>query len=177
MNKNMRSLILTLCCALSATLLLAQDQKFGHLNSAILLQQLPEVKAADAQLEGFQAGLMSSGQEKVKSLETKYTSYMSQVEKGELTRVEMQAKESEINEERNSIANYEKEVQLKIIQKRQELLEPILQKVDEAIKAIGKEQGYSMIFDTSISGTMLYAPEGDDIMDMVLAKLGVSKTE
>jgi hypothetical protein len=47
-----------------------------------------------------------------------------------------------------------------------------LAKVDVAIKAIGKENNYAFIFDTSTGGT-LFALESEDITALVKAKLGL----
>jgi outer membrane protein len=43
------------------------SQKFGYCNSGLLLTQIPEVKAADSDLQAFQTQLTKKGQEMVKS--------------------------------------------------------------------------------------------------------------
>ena len=40
-----------------------------------------------------------------------------------------------------------------------------------AIQQLGKEGGYTFIFDSSVQGGMLYAPEGDDVYEQLMAKL------
>jgi Skp family chaperone for outer membrane proteins len=57
------------------------------------------------------------------------------------------------------------------MQKRQELLQPILTEVDSVIQVIGKEGKYTMIFDTSVSGALLFAEDGNDLTDTVQARL------
>jgi hypothetical protein len=59
------------------------------------------------------------------------------------------------------------------MQKREQLLQPILNEVDAAIQAIGKDGQYTMIFDTSVSGGLVYAVESDDLMPAAKAKLGI----
>ncbi|MDX1476987.1 MAG: OmpH family outer membrane protein [Saprospiraceae bacterium] len=148
-------------------------QKFGYLNSNELLASMPDVKAADAALETYQKELVSQGQAKVKAFETNYTKYMTDVNEGLLSKIQMQEREAALGQEQQAIADFEKEVQLKVLQKREELLKPILNKVDEAIQAVGKEGGYTMIFDSGTSGAMLYAPEGENIIALIKAKLGI----
>lgn len=152
--------------------LTASAQKFGHMNSGNLLEKVPEMKAADSELQAYQEQLMKAGQAMVKSFETKYTSYATEAQGGTLSRVQIQAKEGELQAEQTKIQEYEKEVQLKILKKREELLKPILEKIDNAINAVGKENGYTMIFDTSL-GAMLFAPETEDVEALVLKKLGM----
>ena len=46
-------------------------------------------------------------------------------------------------------------------------------KLEDAIRAVAKENGYSVIFDTS-TGSTLYAAEGDDITPLVKKKLNLN---
>lgn len=149
-----------------------QAQKFGYLNSAQLLSELPEVKAADSELETYQKQLMSSGEAMVKAFESKYNQYAKEASEGLLSKVQMQEKEGELGLEQQKIQQYEVEVQQKIVKKREQLYQPILDKVKVAIEAVGKEKGYTMIFDAS-NGTILHANDSDDVMGLVKAKLGI----
>jgi outer membrane protein len=167
-----RNFILTFIISLFLVAGHAQTQKFGHLNSQLLLSQLSEIKAADSELEVYQNQLMTAGQEKVKSFEANYEAYLKEVNAGTLSKVQMAGREETLGKEQQGIADYEKEVQLKVLQKREELLQPILNRVDEVIKEIGKEGAYIFIFDTSAPGTMLYAPESDDLLEEVKSRLG-----
>ena len=70
--------------------------------------------------------------------------------------------EAEINKEQQALASMEQEAVAKIAKKREELLAPILKRADEMIQKLGKEEGYTMIFDSSI-GALLYAVEAEDL--------------
>ena len=48
-----------------------QAQKFGYLNSQVLLAELPEVKAADAEIQALQTQLEKKGQMMVQELENR----------------------------------------------------------------------------------------------------------
>lgn len=145
-------------------------QKFGHINSQQLLLELAEVKSADAQLETYQKTLMDKGQTMVTSFEAEYKKYVQEASSKTLSPVQMQQREAELGEKQKNIQKYELEVQQKLTKKREELFSPILAKIQAAIDAIGKEGGYTMIFDTS-SGVLLHAVESEDLMDKVKAKL------
>ena len=60
-----------------------------------------------------------------------------------------------------------------LTQRRQALLAPVLDKLNDAIVAVGKEKGYSFIFDVS-GGSMLYVTEADDVSALVASKLGLT---
>ena len=147
-------------------------QKFGYLNSALLLSELPEVKAADLELETYQKQLIAAGESMVKTFETKYQAYVKEANEGVLSQVQMQQREGTLGQEQQKIQQYEVEVQQKILKKREELYQPILDKVKTALDAVGKDEGYTMIFDAS-NGVILHANESDDIMSLVKTKLGL----
>ncbi len=169
MNKILKSLFIGLALIAVSSL---QAQKFGYINSAELLAEVPAVKAADSELETYQAQLVKSGEEMVKKLEAKFQAYSKEAQEGLLSQVQMQKKEEELGVEQQKIQKYELEVQNKILAKREELYKPILDKVKVTIENVGKENGYTMIFDTS-TGTILHANDGDNVMALVKAKMGM----
>ena len=93
------------------------------------------------------------------------------------------------NEKENEIANKEKSVQKfqldkfgpegEIYRIQNELLKPVLAKIDAAIQKVGSERGYDFILD-AMSGALLYALDShnltEDVMDE-LAKATGSVTE
>ena len=61
-------------------------------------------------------------------------------------------------------------MQQKLLEKEQELLQPILDRVNNAIQSVAEEKGYTYIFDLS-SGAILYADEAADVSAEVKARL------
>jgi outer membrane protein len=147
-------------------------QKFGYVNSQELLVSMPEIKAADAELETYQKQLMAIGQSKVAEFETEYKKYADDVQKGILSQVQIQEKEKQLTDKQSALQKYEYEMQTQLGQKREELYKPILDKVTEAIKTYGKSNGYTMIFDTG-AGAILHALETDNLLVALKAQLGV----
>ena len=148
------------------------SQKFGFVNSQELLVSLPEVKAADTELETYQKQLMAVGQGKVAEFETEYKKYSEDAQKGILSQVQVQAKEAELQKKQEEIQKYEYEMQGQLSAKREELYKPVLDKVKMAIESYGKENGYTMIFDSS-AGSILHAMDSDNLLGAIKAKLGI----
>ena len=71
-------------------------QKFGYINTQELLVSMPEVKAADNELETFQKQLLTIGQNKVAEFEAEYKKYAEDAQKGVLSQVQSQAKEADL---------------------------------------------------------------------------------
>ena len=59
-----------------------------------------------------------------------------------------------------------------LFQKRQELIQPIQEKVYKAIRKIAKDNNYSFVFDKANSSNILYAESKFDISDRVIRKMG-----
>jgi len=166
---NIKTMLLGL---LMVTAVSVNAQKFGHINSAKLLSELPAVKAAESDLEAFQKQMMSSGEAMVKKLEAKIQAYSKEAQEGLLSQVQMQKKEEELAAEQQKIQAFEVEVQNKILAKREELYAPILDKVKVAIETVGADGSYTMIFDSS-GGTILHSNASEDVMGQVKTKLGL----
>jgi outer membrane protein len=149
-------------------------QKFGHLNSGNLLVQMPETKGADAKLKVFQDSLIAIGEEKAKKLEQEFNAFVLAYREGNIPPAAAQKKQAEFQQKEAELADLEEEIMGQVAAKREELIAPIIEKVQAAINEIGKEAGYTMIFDTSIFNTILFAQDSDDIEPLVKAKLGLN---
>jgi len=166
-----KGILLTLLIAL-LSINIGLSQKIGHLNSQQLLLELPEMNAANSQLETYQKQLVSKGETMVKSFEANYQKYVGEANGGTLSKVEMQTREATLGQEQQAIQNFELEVQQKIGAKREELYKPILDRVKVIVDQVGKDNGYYMILDSS-TGVLLHATDSEDVMGLVKAKLGI----
>ncbi len=148
-------------------------QKYGHLNFGNLIAAMPDTESADKQLETYQKELVVKGENMVEKFQEKYGEFVSAVQSGSLAPKEQQAKEAALQQEQQAIIAYEQEVVQKVQAKRQELLKPIIDRVQTAIDDYAKANGYVMIFDTSVFNSVLYVQEGDDLIDEIKGKLGL----
>ena len=153
---------------------LAAQNKYGHLNYGNLLEQVPEVASGNKELETYRNQLIAKGQERAKKWETDVVAYQQKAQAGEMTALQMKQTEEALGKEQKAIAALEQEVIQKVSKKRDEILKPIVDKIDVAIQAVGKENGYSMIFDSSIYNFVLSADDSDDVMPLVKKKLGIN---
>lgn len=162
--------IFLLCFFFGAGLHVVDAQKFGHINSAMIIQDHPRVASANAELEAFQKTLADSFSIKVKAFEDKYRTFLEQSNSGALAPVAAQARQGELSAEQQALRTEEEQLQFRMLQKREGLLKPILGEIDAIIQAIGKEGNYTMIFDTSVAGAVLFAEQGDDLTEQVKSR-------
>jgi outer membrane protein len=141
------------------------------MNLGNLLESLPETKQANDVLKIFTDKLTATDDSLTKAFQAAYTKLESEYNAGLLTPVQAQTRQAELQKQQESIQKFEQEAQQQVAQRRDELLKPILERVDQAIKAVAVEMGYLMIFDTS-SGVMLFANDLDDVTTVVKKKLG-----
>jgi len=167
----MKTFLTTIVLALM-TLSTTSAQKFGHVNSQQIIQSLPEVKAADSELESYSKKLIDKGQAMMKDYETKYQAYAVKANGGEMSQVQMQQEEAVLAQSQEEIRSYEVEVQQLIATKKQEVYQPILDKIQLEINKIGKEMGYTMIFDSSSMG-MVFAQDSEDLMPLIKERMGI----
>lgn len=145
-------------------------QKYGYVNSTAILAELPAVKAAEADLEALQKQLQKKGQEMVQLFQQDYAALEQRVQAGELSPQQQQTEAAKLEKRQQEIGAFEQKMMDDLQKKRNDLLEPIYTNVNDAIKAIAKEQGYIMIFDQQV---LLYAEETQDITAAVKAKLSM----
>lgn len=150
-------------------------QKFGYCNSVVLLSELPEVKAADSDLQAFQAQLTKKGQEMVKELQDKAADLDRKKELGTISPKDYEAQAAKLKEQETAIGDYEQKVYADLSKRREELYKPILDKVNKAMKDVAIEGSYLLVFDTSTQ-VLLYADESLDLTKQVKAKLGLPNT-
>lgn len=167
----MKRIVLILACGLMMGNIALGQTKFGHINSAELLKAMPEVTKAETEIQSyaksFQEQLQAMGQE----YEKKIQDY--QANEKTMTEAMKEVKVKEIKDLEARIESTNQSAQEKVEKKRQTLLEPIIEKADNAIKTVATEKGYDYIFDTS-TGALLHVKASDDVMPAVKAKLGIN---
>ncbi len=167
------SLIFTFCIfILGLVPQAAHAQKFGYMNSQALMAELPEVKQADANLQALQTQLEKKGQQMVQELEAKYKDLQRREQSGEISPKALDEEAKKLKEQEAELGKFEQEVQKQLVAKRQELLQPVIDKLNNAIKQVALEGQFTYIFDAS-AGMLLYAQDSLDVTAQVRGKLGI----
>lgn len=168
----MKKIIFLFACLATVGTIQAQE-RYGHLNFGNLISLMPETEAANSELKAYQDQLVAEGEDKAKEFQEEYAAFATDVQNGNLTPVQQQQRQQALETKQQEILAYEQEMSQKIADKRQELLGPIVQRAEETISEVAKANGFVMVFDTSIFGAVLFAKETEDVMPLVLAKLGI----
>jgi outer membrane protein len=165
------SFLLIAFVAMTATV---QAQKFGYVFSMGIVAEFPETKQADINLETLQKQLQKQYEGKLASAQKKAAQFQADFEAGNLSPVQQEEAQKTMAAEEKKILEFQQEIQSKIMEKRQELYQPILDKVDVAIKEVAKEEGLVMVFNADAGAQiLLYADESTNMTNKVRAKLGM----
>jgi outer membrane protein len=146
------------------------QQKFGHIDSAALLELMPEKAKAEKDLEAFASPFNDELQKMATELESKMVEFESTQEG--MTKLVRETKVKEIQDMQTRIQQFQENAQQEIATKEQEVLGPIVEKARKAIDEVAQDKGYSYVFDSSL-GVLLYMKDSDDIMAEVKVKLGI----
>ncbi len=149
-----------------------QAQKFGYVNSAAILSELPEMKQLQSSLEAYETILKKDGEAKVAAFQKKQQDAANKKQRGEMTPKEEETVTSDLQKMQEDLYAYGQKMESDLAAKQQKDMAPILDKVNTAIQDVAKEGGYQYIFDAQ-SGIILYADETSDVTKLVKAKLGI----
>lgn len=169
MKKFVRFVLFGLCLI---TTVAVSAQKFGYINSQELIQQIPEVKEANSELETVKAQFEKQGQDRIAALQTKYQALERKQAQGDISPKQLEIEAQALKQEEMEIAQFQQDLNQKLINKSEELLKPIRDRIQNAIKDVALENGYTYVFDWSM-GILLYADESTDVSSLVKAKLGM----
>jgi outer membrane protein len=148
----------------------AQELKFGHINVQKFISEMPEKQNADQALQSEAQKLQSQLKVMSQELDQKYSNYMAQ--RDSMSQLIRSTREKEIQDYDQRIKNFNKLAQQSLSQKEQELLEPVISKVENAIEQVGDEQGFIYIFDVSSQVILYNSDQSVNCEELVKAKLG-----
>ena len=162
--------VLIALLAFAGSAMAQKNIKLGHINSNDLMQIMPGRDTATALLQKEVEDLQAEMEAMKKEYETRVNDYLAK--KDQLSELIRKTKESDIQAMGARIEEFQANAQ-KLLEERQEaLLKPIVDRAKAAIEEVGKENGYTYIFDAGV-GTVLYSQDSDDIMPLVKKKLGL----
>ena len=164
---------LLIAIVIIATAISANAQRFAYVNTDYILENIPEYKAAQEQIDKITAEWRTEADKKQKEIDELYRNF--QNEQYLLTEEQKKAKIAEIEAKEKAMKEYQKAkfgYEGELFKKRQELVKPIQDKVYEAIEKYAKERGYDFIFDKSSSTTILFANPENDKSDEIIKRLG-----
>lgn len=161
-------MILTLLVALPMSVF---AQKFGHFNSADIIQYMPEYAAAQSKLNAQAKVYEDRLQEMQDELKLKADAY--DKEKATMTDTQKQEREKELTAKNEIMQNYYQASQKDLERVQQEERSKLFDKINQAVEEIGKTGGFVYIMDTTSGIPYISKTLSVDVTEQLKKKLGV----
>lgn len=146
-------------------------QKFGHLNSAEIIQAMPEYTKAQTELQELEKQCTNELQMMEQELAKKSEAY--EKEKATLPANIQQRRETELQELYTRMQQYYQQSQQDLQQASQEKMAALTEKITKAIKEVGVAGGYVYIFDLASGIPYISETLSTDVTAAVKSKLGI----
>lgn len=169
----MKKLVLTFTMILAA-FAVSFAQKYAYVDTDYILENIPEYQDALDILDEYSIQWQQEIEEKFAEVDALYKEY--QAEAVLLPEDMKRQRENEIIQKEQEAKELQKQRFGRdgdLFQKRLELVQPIQEKIYNAIEEIADAQNYAFVFDKAGSLTILFARQKFDISDDVLDEVGM----
>ena len=158
-------------CSLLTFGFTSQAQKFGHINYEELVAAMPERDEAQKTLEKEYNEMKSI----LESMSVEFNKKLLASQSADtLSETGKKMLAQELQDMQTRIEQYQRNGEQHLAQRQQELLEPLLDKAEKAIKAVATKEGFLYIFDVSTGSQVLFfSDKSIDIMPLVKKELGI----
>lgn len=149
-------------------------QQYAFVDMEYIMNNMPAYEAAQEQLQQQSAQWEKEIQDIYKEVEQLYKNY--QKESVFLSQEMKNEREDEIIEIEGKAKSLQRKYfgpDGKMNQRQEELIQPIQEKVSNAIQEIADEENIDAVFDKSGNAGVVYVKPAQDISDDVLEQLGV----
>lgn len=169
MMKQLKSLLIAAVLFVGASQTVSAQAKVAHINVSDLMTNMPEMKAANTQLEKLGKTYDNEYNTMVEEFKTKIKKY--DAEAATVGEAVNKTREAEVQDMRARIQEYQQTASTELQKKQEEIVKPILEKARTAIQKVAKAKGYQYVLDSSTGSGVLLA-DGPDLLADVKKELG-----
>lgn len=147
-------------------------QKFGHVKTQEIVTAMPEYTKAQTDINTMQQQFQDEIKRASDEVNKKYAEY--QQDQANLPKNIQERRQKELQDLTQKGMQLQQDAEQQLQQSWMQMLEPIVKKIEDAIKAVGQEGGYTYIFDLNATN-IPYVSEtlSTDVTAAVKAKLGI----
>lgn len=166
--------VILLFAALCFSFAQVNAQRFAYMDSEYILNKMPEYKKAQESLDKIAADWQKEIESKMKEVEVMYQKF--QAEQPLLTDKMKDERIAAIEAKEKEIKDYQKQKfspNGELFKKRQELIQPVQDKIYDEVQKLAKMKSYDIIFDKSSGASMIYSNPKLNLSDEILKSLGI----
>lgn len=148
------------------------QMRFGFVKYAEVCCQMPQYEQAKKHIADLQAKYEQEAQRSETEFQRKFSEFL-QGQKDFPANI-MQKRQAELQDVMERGIAFRKEAEQLLTKAEKDLMQDVYNKLNAAITAVGKEQGYAFILNMDDNSAPYINPEmGDDVTDHVRVKLGI----
>lgn len=152
----------------------AQTVKFGHVYAQEILVLLPDYTKAVSDVQALEKKYGEEMQRTSEEFNKKLQEFQQASQEGTLPANIQERRQKELQDMAERSEQFQQEAYQQLQKTQQELMAPILKKIDDAIKAVGEAENMVYIFDLSRTAIPFVNDKVSvDVTAKVKAKLGI----
>lgn len=172
--KKVIKLAIAAAAVLCATTTFAQQPKFGHINLEEVVALMPERNEAQVKLEKLNTDYTSM----LETMQVEFNNKYQELQKNSATYTEAvrQLKERELQDLQTRMNDYYTKASQELEKTGNDLLAPIIKKAEDAVKKVGRDNGFLIIFDEAARPMAYYDDKAlVNALPLVKKELGISE--
>ncbi|WP_343767517.1 OmpH family outer membrane protein [Gangjinia marincola] len=149
-------------------------QTVGTIDTNLILSKMTELPKVQKEVDEYAKGLETQLQEKMDVYRQDIKTFQEEMqgkEQKDIDQDTLKEKQKEMMTKEQDISNFRKNAQMMVQLKENELMQPIYNKLSQAIADVAKEKKYTQVL--TIDNTIAYMDPAHDITTLVLTKLGL----
>ena len=167
--KQLKSLLIAAALFIGVSQTVSAQAKVAHINVSELMTAMPEMKAANTQLEQISKTYDTQYKTMVQEFQAKIQKYGD--EEATAGNAVNEARAKEVQDMQQRIQEYQQTATKELQDKQEAIYKPILEKSKNAIQKVARAKGYQYVLDSSTGSGVILA-DGPDLMADVKKELG-----
>lgn len=166
--KKLKALVVAVCLLFAANVSNAQT-KIGYIDAETILYLMPEVAKVDSLIRIYQMDTVAREYNSMlQTYQFKDSIYKDSLHVPAAVRAQTG---KELADLLPTLQNWQQIAQEAVQNKQNQLLAPVMKRINDAINAVAKEKGYTYVVTRE---SILVAPEADNLLQAVAKKLNVT---
>lgn len=155
--------------AIALTLISCNEQKTAYVDTTVLIQEYKEMKDVESRF----TSKSDSVRQELDSVAREFQQEVQEYQKNQasLSASQRESKEQELRQKQQMLQQQQQMQSNRLRQESQEAMDSLVTKVKDFVKGYGEENNYTYIFGSNESANIMYAEEGLDITQEILAEL------
>ena len=145
-------------------------QKYGFINSAEILEAMPETKTLNTRMEEISKAMDAEIKNKGEAFQAESRAFSTRINTSNMSKAEYDKEVARLEALQKELSDLESERAKTLDAKQTELMKPIYDKLNTAVREVARERGAAAVF---FSDVFAFAEDTVNFTEAVKAKLGI----